>query len=135
MEYHRELRLKKGETSKSIKKLREDRKLREEKYKENQMLRFGDFKEIDALETQGPSQTVRDLTAKFGRTEKKCIKLVEEAEGNLEKTKQELSHAIQSNTTLLSLLTDLGRENLSLNKKLDSTNKKIFVSEKASLGR
>ena len=51
MEYHRELRLKKGETSKSIKKLREDRKMREEKYKENQMLRFGDFKEIDALET------------------------------------------------------------------------------------
>ena len=58
------------------------------------MLRFGDFKEIDALETQGPSQTVRELTAKFGKTEKKCIKLMEEAEGDLEKTKQELLSAI-----------------------------------------
>ena len=35
MEYHRELRLKKGETSKKIKLLREERKVREEKYKEN----------------------------------------------------------------------------------------------------
>ena len=52
---------------------------------------------------------MRDLTAKFGKTEKKCIKMVEEAEAYLEKTKQELSQAIQSNTTLLSLLTDLGR--------------------------
>ena len=40
------------------------------------MLRFGDYKEIDALETQGPSQTVRELTAKFAKTEKKCIKLI-----------------------------------------------------------
>ena len=47
------------------------------------MLRFGDYKEIDALETQGPSQTVRELTAKFAKTEKKCIKLIEEADADL----------------------------------------------------
>lgn len=51
----------------------------------------------------------------------------EEAESDLQNTQRELTSCIQRNTNLLNLIRSLGEEQLDLNRKLDSTNKQIFV--------
>ena len=50
------------------------------------MLRFGNLVDLDNLEISGPSNAVMELQNKFAKTEKKCIKLIEDADGELEKT-------------------------------------------------
>jgi len=59
---------------------------REKEYNERQMLRFGNLVDLDNLEVSGPSALVLDLQNKFHKTEKKCIHMIEEADGDLEKT-------------------------------------------------
>ena len=68
------------------------------------MLRFGNIVDLDNLEISGPSNVVLDLQGKFEKTEKKCIKSIEEADGDLEKTQRELTQAIKNNTNLLNLI-------------------------------
>ena len=70
-----------------------------------------------------------DLQNKFQKTEKKCIKMIEETDAEMEKTQRELTQAIKNNTNLLNLIRQLGEEQLQLNRNLDSTNKAIFVDE------
>ncbi len=93
------------------------------------MLRFGDIVDLDNLEVSGPSQLVLDLQNKFHKKEKNCIKMIEDAESEFEKTQRELTGSIKCNTNLLNLIRQLGEEQLDLNKKLDSTNKAIFENE------
>ena len=93
------------------------------------MLRFGNLVDLDNLEVSGPSNNVLDLQNKFQKTEKKCIKMIEETDAEMEKTQRELTQAIKNNTNLLNLIRQLGEEQLQLNRNLDSTNKAIFVDE------
>ena len=93
------------------------------------MLRFGNIVDLDNLEVSGPSNVVLELKNKYQKTEKRCIKNIEEADAELEKTQRELTQAIKNNTNLLNLIRQLGEEQLDLNRKLDSTNKAIFVDE------
>lgn len=50
------------------------------------MLRFGNLVDLDNLEVSGPSNIVLDLQNRFQKTEKKCIKMIEETEADMEKT-------------------------------------------------
>ena len=50
------------------------------------MLRFGNIVDLDNLEVSGPSNVVLELKNKYQKTEKRCIKNIEEADGELEKT-------------------------------------------------
>jgi hypothetical protein len=50
------------------------------------MLRFGSIVDLDNLEVSGPSAVVMELQGKFERTEKRCIMMIEDAEGEFEKT-------------------------------------------------
>lgn len=93
------------------------------------MLRFGNLVDLDSLEVQGPSQIVIDLTNKYNREEKRCIKNVEDADGEFERTQRELTSQVQKNTNLLNLIRQLGERQIYLNKELDSANKQIFVDE------
>lgn len=72
------------------------------------MLRFGNLVDLDNLEISGPSNQVLELQNKFSKTEKKCIKLIEEADGELEGTQRQLTQAIKENTDLLNLIRELG---------------------------
>lgn len=125
MEYKRDHNQKKKE----IKENEKVRSEREKEYNERQMLRFGNLVDLDNLEVSGPSAVVLDLQNKFHKTEKKCISMVEEADGELEKTQRDLTQAIKNNTNLLNMIRGLGEEQLYLNRQLDSTNKAIFVDE------
>mmetsp|Transcript_1195 Transcript_1195/g.1220 ORF Transcript_1195/g.1220 Transcript_1195/m.1220 type:complete len:154 (-) Transcript_1195:30-491(-) len=93
------------------------------------MLRFGSHVDLDNLEISGPSNAVLELQNRFTKTEKKCIKLIEDADAELEKTQRDLTHAIKNNTNLLNLIRQLGEEQIDLDKKLDNTGKAIFVDE------
>jgi hypothetical protein len=74
------------------------------------MLRFGNLVDLDNLEISGPSNNVLELQNKFGKTEKKCIKMIEEADAELEKTQRDLTQSIKNNTNLLNLIRQLGEE-------------------------
>jgi hypothetical protein len=118
-----------NQKKKEIKENEKVRSEREKEYNERQMLRFGNLVDLDNLEVSGPSAIVLDLQNKFHKTEKKCIHMIEEADGELEKTQRDLTQSIKNNTNLLNLIRQLGEEQLDLNRKLDSTNKAIFVDE------
>jgi hypothetical protein len=86
-DYKRDFNLKKKE-------IKENQKVKNEKekeYNERQMLRFGNLVDLDNLEVSGPSALVLELQNKFHKTEKKCIHMIEEADGELEKTQRELT--------------------------------------------
>ena len=102
---------------------------REREYNERQMLRFGNLVDLDSLEVSGPSAQVLELQNKFHKQEQRCNQKKEEAEADLQKTQRELTQCIQRNTNLLNLIRSLGEEQLDLNRKLDGTNKAIFVDE------
>jgi len=71
------------------KEIKENEKIRankEREYNERQMLRFGNLVDLDNLEVSGPSNLVMDLQNKFQKTEKKCIKMIEETDAEMEKT-------------------------------------------------
>lgn len=55
------------------------------------MLRFGSLVDLDNLEVSGPSAVVLELQNKFAKTEKRCIKMIEDADGEFEKTQRELT--------------------------------------------
>lgn len=93
------------------------------------MLRFGNLVDLDSLEVSGPSHIVLELQNKFLKTEKRCHKDKEDAEADFEATQKELTKCVNRNTGLLNLIRSLGEEQLDLNRKLDSTNKQIFVDE------
>ena len=48
------------------------------------MLRFGDLVDLDNLEVSGPSSIVLELKQKFDKKERECIKIIEDADGQLE---------------------------------------------------
>ena len=93
------------------------------------MLRFGDLVDLDNLEVSGPSSIVLELKQKFDKKERECIKIIEDADGQLEQTQRNLTACIKNNTSYLNMIKDLGKKRLSLDKNLDSTNKAIFVDE------
>lgn len=118
-----------NQKKKEIKENEKIRAAKEREYNERQMLRFGNLVDLDNLEISGPSNAVLELQNKFQKTEKKCIKMIEEAEAEMEKTQRDLTQSIKNNTNLLNLIRQLGEEQLQLNRNLDSTNKAIFVDE------
>lgn len=124
-EYKRDFNQKKRE----IKENEKIRELREREYNEKQMLRFGNLVDLDNLEISGPSPVVLDLQNKFTKTEKRCIKMIEDADGELENTQRNLTGEMKNNTNLLNLIRQLGEEELDLDKKLNDSNKAIFVDE------
>ena len=74
------------------------------------MLRFGNLIDLDSLEVSGPSQAVLDKQNEFHKTEKKCIRDIEEKEAEFQKTQRDLTECIQTNTNLLNLIRTLGEE-------------------------
>ena len=103
--------------------------MREKDYRERQMLRFGSLVDLDNLEVSGPSGVVLELQNKFAKTEKRCIKMIEDADGEFDQTQRKLTQEMKNNTNLLNLIRQLGEEELDLNKKLNDSNKAIFVDE------
>jgi len=83
-EYLRDSKTKKREI-KENEKIREER---EREYNERQMLRFGNLVDLDSLEVSGPSPVVMELTNKFEKTERRCIKMVEDAENDFDLTQR-----------------------------------------------
>lgn len=125
---------KEGERDKAIqeRQIKENeklRELREREYNEKQMLRFGNIVDLDNLEVSGPSAIVMDLQNKFAKTEKRCIKMIEDADGEFEQTQRELTGEMKNNTNFLNLIRQLGEEEIELDKKLDNSIKAIFVDE------
>jgi len=112
-----------------IKENEKTRELREREYNERQMLRFGNLVDLDNLEVSGPSAAVVDLQNRFTKTEKRCIKMIEEAEAQFEQTQRELTANMKNNTMLLTMIRELGEQELDLDKKLNDSNKAIFVDE------
>lgn len=122
----------KAQESQKRKEINENKKIRNEKereYNERQMLRFGNLIDLDSLEVSGPSQAVLDKKLEFERTEKKTIRDEEEKEAELAQIQRELTENIHKNTELLNMIREEGEHQLELNKKLDSTNKAIFVDD------
>ena len=70
-----------------------------------------------------------ELTNKFTKTEKKCIQSIEGAETEFDNTQRDLTSQMKNNTNLLNLIRSLGEEELDLDKKLNDSNKAIFVDE------
>ena len=66
---------------------------------------------------------------KFAKTEKNCIKAIQESEDSLGLTQRELTGQMKNNTALLNLIRDLGEQELKLDKDLNDSNKAIFVDE------
>mmetsp|Transcript_35625 Transcript_35625/g.54477 ORF Transcript_35625/g.54477 Transcript_35625/m.54477 type:complete len:233 (+) Transcript_35625:4757-5455(+) len=124
-EYKRDFNQKKRE----IKENEKIRELREREYNERQMLRFGNLVDLDNLEVSGPSAVVLELQNKFQKTEKKCIKMIEDADSEFDSTQRDLTAQMKNNTNLLNLIRQLGEEELDLDKKLNDSNKAIFVDE------
>ena len=68
------------------------------------MLRFGNIVDLDNLEISGPSAQVMGLTNKFVKTEKKSIKMIEDAETDFDNTQRDLTSQMKNNTNLLNLI-------------------------------
>jgi hypothetical protein len=124
-EYKRDHKQKKRE----IKENEKTREQREREYNERQMLRFGNLVDLDNLEVSGPSAVVMELANKFNKTEKKCIQMIEDADAEFDKTQRDLTAQTKVNTNLLDLIRKLGEEELDLDKRLNDSNKAIFVDE------
>jgi hypothetical protein len=67
---------------------------KEREYKERQMLRFGNLIDLDSLEVSGPSQAILDKQLEFVKTEKKCIRDIEEKDAEHQKIQRELTDCI-----------------------------------------
>lgn len=93
------------------------------------MLRFGNLIDLDSLEVSGPSQAVLDKQQEYQQCEKKCIRDIEDKEAEFQKIQRELTETIQKNTDLLDMIRKEGENQQDLNRKLDSTNKAIFVDD------
>ena len=89
---------------KEIKENQKIREVREREYIDRQMLRFGNIVDLDNLEISGPSAQVMELTNKFTKTEKKSIKMIEDAETEFDNTQRDLTSQMKNNTTLLNLI-------------------------------
>lgn len=125
----REFRREFTQQRREIKENEKKRAAAEREYNERQMLRFGNLVDLDNLEVSGPSGVVIELQQKFAKTEKRCIKMIEEADAQFEATQRELTASMKSNTMLLNMIRDLGEKELDLDKKLNDSNKAIFVDE------
>ena len=102
---------------------------KQREYSERQMLRFGNLVDLDNLEVSGPSAVVLELQNKFAKQEKRCIQMIEEAQAQFESTQRELTASMKNNTMLLTMIRELGESQLDLDKKLNDSNKAIFVDE------
>lgn len=74
----------KATESQKRKDINENKKIKAERqreYNERQMLRFGNLVNLDDLEVSGPSQAVLDKQLEYQMIEKKCIRDIEEKEG------------------------------------------------------
>lgn len=119
----------KQQQEKQIKENEKKKEQKEREYNEKQMLRFGNLVDLDNLEVSGPSAVVLELQNKFLKTEKRCIKMIEEAEAEFESTQRELTAEMKNNTNFLNLIRSLGKEEIDLDSKLDNSIKAIFKNE------
>lgn len=55
--------------------------------------------------------------------------MIEEAQSEFDKTQRELTAEMKNNTMLLNLIRSLGEQELDLDRKLNDSNKAIFVDE------
>ena len=86
-------------------------KQRLEEYKEQQMLRFGSsLVDLDSLEVSGPSLNVLELTNKFEKLERDCIREIEERIADLDIEQRRLTEEVHRNTDLLNLIIQLGKK-------------------------
>lgn len=102
---------------------------KEREYKERQMLRFGNLIDLDSLEVSGPSQAVIDKQVEYQKTEKKCIRDIEEKEAEFQKIQRELTDCITKNTDLLNMIRNEGENQLELNRRLNATGDAIFTDD------
>ena len=75
------------------------------------MLRFGSsLVDLDSLEVSGPSLNVLELTNKFEKLERDCIREIEEWIADLDIEQWRLTEEVHRNTDLLNLIIQLGKK-------------------------
>ncbi len=67
------------------------------------------------------------MRQKFKHEERESIKKVENSMQSLMMTKKRLLEAKRENTKIINKIQQLGKQQMDLNKQLDSTNKNLFV--------
>lgn len=92
------------------------------------MLRFGARIDLRKLDDIQPTKQVEEKRDEFKRKEREAERRVEEYNQKLLLAKQKLLSEKKANTDVLTRITELGKQQMKLNKNLDSTNKQIFVS-------
>mgnify|MGYP000952821632 CR=1 FL=1 len=105
-------------------------KKREELEKENRdrhMLRFGARIDLRKLDDIQPTKQVEEKREEFKRKEREAEKKVEEAKNKFLQAKSKLLAEKKSNTEILTQITELGKQQMKLNKNLDSTQKNVLV--------
>jgi hypothetical protein len=70
---------------------------------------------------------VLEMRQKFKHEERESIKKVENSMQSLMMTKKRLLEAKRENTKIINKIQQLGKQQMDLNKQLDSTNKNLFV--------
>lgn len=107
-------------------------KQRLEEYKEQQMLRFGSsLVDLDSLEVSGPSLNVLELTNKFEKLERDCIREIEERIADLDIEQRRLTEEVHRNTDLLNLIIQLGKKQTEQKQTLNQTKQDIKSDENA----
>lgn len=92
------------------------------------MLRFGARIDLRKLDDIQPTKQVEEKRDEFKRKEREAEKRVEEYNQKLLLAKQKLLAEKKANTDVLTRITELGKQQMKLNKNLDSTNKQLFVA-------
>jgi hypothetical protein len=91
------------------------------------MLKFGDLIDLKILDALEPTKQVLEMRQKFKHEERESIKKVENSMNSLMGTKKRLLEAKRENTKIINKIQQLGKQQMDLNKQLDSTNKNLFV--------
>ena len=92
------------------------------------MLKFGDLIDLKILDALEPTKQVLEMRQKFKHEERESIKKVENSMNSLMGTKKRLLEAKRENTKIINKIQQLGKQQMDLNKQLDSTNKNLFVT-------
>ena len=96
------------------------------------MLRFGSLQvDLDSLEVSGPSMNVLELSNKFERLERDCIREIEERIADLDIEQRKLTEEVHRNTDLLNLIISLGKQQTQQKQQLDQTKQDINQDENA----
>ena len=105
-----------------------DIEVKEKEYEEKQLLKFGDIIDLKILEALEPTRDLLDTRARYKMEEKEASRRIEQVKQSLQERKKQLLNAKKQNTRIISEITELGEKQMQLNKKLDSTNKQLFVT-------